>query len=106
MLAQSVADAVEQRAYGGIDYLTDGDFSKPGFFSYIQARLDGFKPRPDQKFTLFEKEVAAFPEYYEQYFKDAMLGGAAVRAVPKPMNFQITMAISTAESTAETMKPL
>jgi len=82
VLARSVADAVKKQAECGIDYVTDGEFSKPGFFSYIQARLEGFEPRPNQKFTLFEKEVAAFPEYYEQYFKDAMLGGAAVKAVP------------------------
>ncbi len=32
--------------------------------------------------TLFQAEVAAFPEYYEQYFKEAMLGAAIVPAVP------------------------
>src|SRR5215469_6934670 len=82
MLARSVADAVRKQVECGIDYITDGEFSKPGFFSYIQARLEGFEPRPNQKFTMFEKEVSAFPEYYEQYFKDAMLGGAAVKMVP------------------------
>jgi 5-methyltetrahydropteroyltriglutamate--homocysteine methyltransferase len=82
VLARSVADLVKKQVACGIDYVTDGEFSKPGFFSYIQARLDGFEPRPGQKFTLFEKEVAAFPEYYEQYFKEAMLGGAAVKMVP------------------------
>ncbi len=82
ILARSVADAVRMQAECGIDFVTDGEFSKPGFFSYIQARLDGFEPRPDQKFTMFEKEVSAFPEYYEQYFKEAMLGGAAVKTVP------------------------
>jgi len=81
-LRQSVADVVRTQAACGIDYVTDGEFSKPGFFSYIQARLEGFEPRPNQKFTLFEKEVTAFPEYYEQYFKDAMIGGAAVKMVP------------------------
>ncbi len=82
VLARSVADSVKHQVACGIDYVTDGEFSKPGFFSYIQARLEGFEPRPNQKFTLFEKEVSAFPEYYEQYFKDAMLGGAAVKMVP------------------------
>jgi len=82
VLARSVADLVKKQAECGIDYVTDGEFSKPGFFSYIQARLEGFEPRPNQKFALFETEVAAFPEYYEQYFKEAMLGGAAVKMVP------------------------
>jgi len=82
LLARSVTDSVRKQAECGIDFVTDGEFSKPGFFSYIQARLEGFEPRPSQKFTLFEKEVAAFPDYYAQYFKDAMLGGAAVPMVP------------------------
>ena len=28
---------------------------------------------------LFQKEMAAFPEYYADYFKQAMMGGAIVR---------------------------
>jgi len=80
-LRRSVEDSVREQAACGIDYVTDGEFSKPGFFSYIQARLDGFEPR-NQRFPMFEKEVAAFPEYYEEYFKAAMLGGAAVPMVP------------------------
>ena len=31
---------------------------------------------------LFQQEVAAFPEYYAQYFKDAMMGGAIVPLSP------------------------
>jgi 5-methyltetrahydropteroyltriglutamate--homocysteine methyltransferase len=80
-LARSVQESVRQQAACGIDYVTDGEFSKPGFFSYIQARLEGFEPR-QERFPLFEKEIAAFPEYYEEYFKAAMLGGAAVPMVP------------------------
>jgi 5-methyltetrahydropteroyltriglutamate--homocysteine methyltransferase len=60
----------------GIDVVTDGEMSKAGFFTYIRERLEGFEGRPNEKFALFEQEVAAFPEYYAQYFKEAMLGGA------------------------------
>jgi 5-methyltetrahydropteroyltriglutamate--homocysteine methyltransferase len=31
---------------------------------------------------LFQQEVAAFPEYYAQYFKEAMIGGTIVPIVP------------------------
>ena len=31
---------------------------------------------------LFQQEVAAFPEYYAQYFKEAMMGGAIVPLAP------------------------
>ena len=66
----------------GIDFVTDGEFSKPGFFTYIQERLEGFEARPNQKVKLFAQEVAAFPEYYAQYFKEAMMGGAIVKISP------------------------
>jgi 5-methyltetrahydropteroyltriglutamate--homocysteine methyltransferase len=81
-ISAAVADSVRKQVACGIDFITDGELSKPGFFSYVQQRLAGFEPRPDRKFNLFPKEVAAFPEYYEQYFKDAMMGGAVVPVVP------------------------
>jgi 5-methyltetrahydropteroyltriglutamate--homocysteine methyltransferase len=81
-LARSVVDCVRQQVATGIDVVTDGEFSKPGFFTYVRQRLDGFEARPGQKMQLFEKEVAAFPEYYADYFKQAMMGGAIVPLVP------------------------
>jgi 5-methyltetrahydropteroyltriglutamate--homocysteine methyltransferase len=81
-LAKAVADTVRKQAQCGIDFVTDGEFSKPGFFTYIRDRLAGFEARPGQKMLLFQKEVAAFPEYYEQYFKDAMMGGTVVPLMP------------------------
>jgi 5-methyltetrahydropteroyltriglutamate--homocysteine methyltransferase len=82
MLKTSVADVVRKQAECGIDIVTDGEFSKPGFFTYIRERLEGFESRPDIKLKLFQQEVAAFPEYYAEYFKSAMLGGAIVNLAP------------------------
>jgi len=82
LLAKSVTETVRKQAECGIDIVTDGEFSKPGFFTYIRERLEGFQERPNQKFLLFQQEVAAFPEYYAQYFKEAMLGGTIVPLVP------------------------
>ena len=81
-IAQAVADSIRRQVECGIDIVTDGEVSKPGFFTYIQERLEGFEPRPGQKLLLFQQEVAAFPEYYAQYFKEAMMGGAIVPIVP------------------------
>ena len=81
-LRAAVIDVVREQVQCGIDVVTDGEFSKPGFFTYIRERLDGFEARPDLKPALFQKEVAAFPEYYEQYFKRAMMGGAIVTLAP------------------------
>jgi 5-methyltetrahydropteroyltriglutamate--homocysteine methyltransferase len=81
-VARSVADCVRQQAESGIDILTDGEQSKPGFYTYVRERLDGFEARPDLKKSIFPAEEAAFPEYYEQYFKEAMMGGAIAPIVP------------------------
>jgi 5-methyltetrahydropteroyltriglutamate--homocysteine methyltransferase len=81
-LAKAVMDSVRKQAECGIDFITDGEFSKPGFFTYIQERLEGFEARPNQKLILFQQEVAAFPEYYAEYFKQAMMGGAIVPITP------------------------
>ena len=82
LLSKSVSDVVRKQVDCGIDIVTDGEFSKPGFFTYIQERLEGFEARPNQKMKLFQKEVAAFPEYYADYFKRAMMGGAIVTLAP------------------------
>jgi len=82
ILRQSVADTVKKQRDCGIDIVTDGEFSKPGFFTYIQERLEGFEARAGQKMILFQKEVEAFPDYYQEYFKQAMMGGTIVPITP------------------------
>jgi 5-methyltetrahydropteroyltriglutamate--homocysteine methyltransferase len=82
VLERAVADCVRKQVECGIEIVTDGEFSKPGFFTYIRERFDGFEARPDQKLILFQQEVSAFPEYYAQYFKEAMMGGAILPIVP------------------------
>ena len=81
-IAKAVKESVRRQVECGIDIVTDTEFSKPGFFTYIQERLEGFEARPNQKLMLFRQEVAAFPEYYAQYFKEAMMGGTIVPIVP------------------------
>jgi 5-methyltetrahydropteroyltriglutamate--homocysteine methyltransferase len=82
VLAHSVAECVRRQVECGIEIVTDGEFSKPGFFTYIRERFDGFESRPNQKLILFQQEVSAFPDYYAQYFKEAMMGGAILPIVP------------------------
>jgi len=81
-VAQAVTDCVIHQVATGIDIVADGEQSKPGFFTYVTERLAGFEPRPGERHGLFEAERAAFPEYYEEYFKQAMLGGAVAPIVP------------------------
>ena len=78
----AVAESVRRQVESGIDVPTDGEQGKTGFFAYVNERLTGFEPKPDRPFTLFAAEVKAFPEYYKQYFSQAMLGGTVARVVP------------------------
>jgi 5-methyltetrahydropteroyltriglutamate--homocysteine methyltransferase len=81
-IRSAVAECVRKQAENGIDILNDGELSKPGFFTYVRERLEGFEPRPQQRMQGWPLEVSAFPEYYEQYFKEAMGGGAIAPVVP------------------------
>src|SRR5438874_5514891 len=76
----AVSDAVRQQVGHGIDVVTDGEQGKIGFFRYIADRLDGFEARPRPGPSGFGAEVDDFPEYYEQYFRRAMMGGAIAPA--------------------------
>ncbi len=78
----AVAECVRRQAGSGIDIVCDGEQSKSGFFTYVRERLDGFEARPQQRRPMFAAEVAAFPEYYAEYFRTAMTGGAVAPVVP------------------------
>jgi 5-methyltetrahydropteroyltriglutamate--homocysteine methyltransferase len=78
----AVAQCVRQQVGCGIDIVSDGEQSKPGFFTYVRERLAGFEPRPGKKVAFFDAERQAFPEYYEDYFKRAMTGGSIAPVVP------------------------
>jgi 5-methyltetrahydropteroyltriglutamate--homocysteine methyltransferase len=78
----AVSECVRRQVDCGIDIVADGEQSKPGFFTYVKERLSGFEPRPGKKVAFFDAERQAFPEYYEEYFKRAMVGGAVSPVVP------------------------
>ncbi len=73
---QAVCEVVGRQIACGIDIVTDGEMSKTGFFSYVDERIEGFAPQPDEPVNMFVAEKAAFPEYYEQYFARAIYGAA------------------------------
>src|SRR3990172_7225857 len=78
----AVAETVGKQIETGIDIPTDGEQGKLGFYAYVSERLTGFEPKHGTRRTPFVLEVAAFPDYYEQYFSRAMLGGAVASMVP------------------------
>jgi 5-methyltetrahydropteroyltriglutamate--homocysteine methyltransferase len=78
-----VAECVRKQVETGIDVVTDGEQSKPGFFTYVTERLNGFEPRPGGRAGgMFAAEVETFPEYYQEYFSQRMTGGAVVPVTP------------------------
>jgi 5-methyltetrahydropteroyltriglutamate--homocysteine methyltransferase len=79
---QAVGDIVRQQVDNGVDVVTDGEQSKTGFFAYVSERLTGFEPRPGAQAPHFDAEVQDFPEYYEEYFRRAMLGGGIASRTP------------------------
>ncbi|HEY5340669.1 MAG TPA: cobalamin-independent methionine synthase II family protein [Candidatus Aquilonibacter sp.] len=81
MVAAAVAETVDRQIASGIDIVSDGEMSKPGFFTYVQERLAGFAPT-GAKFSSFKAEMDAFPEYYADYFARAMNGGAVAPIQP------------------------
>ncbi len=80
----AVAEVVRKQAECGIDVVTDGEQSKPGFFAYVRERLSGFEAKtpPPGGWKQWAAEVAAFPEYYENYFSRRMMGGSIAPRTP------------------------
>jgi 5-methyltetrahydropteroyltriglutamate--homocysteine methyltransferase len=81
-IAQAVAEIVRKQVDCGLDIVADGEMSKAGFFVYAEQRLSGLQRRPDIKYEIYTAERNAFPEYYEEYMKRAMLGGNVAPVVP------------------------
>lgn len=76
----AVAEVVRKQVESGIDVITDGEQGKAGFFAYARERLTGFEPmgeEPQGRGMQWARELSAFPEYYEEYFKRRMRGVAS-----------------------------
>src|SRR5262249_37602084 len=80
--SKAVVDIVRQQVEACNDIVGDGEISNAGFFTYAKQRLGGLAPKPGVKFELYKAEHDAFPEYYDEYFKKAMMGGVVVPAQP------------------------
>ena len=89
-VSTAVSDIVRKQSDCGVDIPCDGEQGKPGFFTYVGERLNGFDPDHAGQFGLFAAEVAAFPEYYERYFAQAMLGGTVAPMPPLACTGSVT----------------
>lgn len=76
---RAVASVVRAQVDAGLDTVSDGEQGKVGHALYVGERLTGFEMLPNRASSvssLFRAEEESFPEYYDEYFKVAMLGGA------------------------------
>src|ERR1051326_4538675 len=66
-LAAAVTDVVNQQRRSGIDVISDGEFGKLGWSTYIYDRLEGYERRPAQPPRLGPggQDRVRFREYYE-----------------------------------------
>jgi len=81
-VAGAVSEVVHQQVENGIDIPSDGEQGKLGFFTYVSERLAGFVAGPGPRPNMFGAEIEEFPEYYRQYFSQAMLGSTLTPMVP------------------------
>jgi 5-methyltetrahydropteroyltriglutamate--homocysteine methyltransferase len=67
----AVGDVVRRQVDSGLDVVADGEQGKLNFLTYVKERLGGFEPETGRSEMppSWVREVAAFPEYYEDYFK-------------------------------------
>jgi 5-methyltetrahydropteroyltriglutamate--homocysteine methyltransferase len=64
----AVAEVVRRQGECGIDILADGEMGRFGFIPYVNERLAGITPRPNEARAgnwAQSREHRAFPEYYE-----------------------------------------
>jgi 5-methyltetrahydropteroyltriglutamate--homocysteine methyltransferase len=69
-LRTSVADAVRKEAQVGLDVVSDGEFGKSNWASYILDRVGGFELRPappgTEVYNRFGREREEFADFYSQ----------------------------------------
>jgi 5-methyltetrahydropteroyltriglutamate--homocysteine methyltransferase len=71
LVRNAVAAAVHSQVTCGLDIVSDGEQGKVNFITYVKDRLSGFEPSDGEALPQpsWSREVAAFPEYYQDYFK-------------------------------------
>jgi len=80
-LARAVSDVVRQQREHGIDVIDDGEFGKPDFAGYVNARLSGFSPGNFEVGGAPRRDIKHFPQYYEEINR-VRRGGSLSRMYP------------------------
>jgi 5-methyltetrahydropteroyltriglutamate--homocysteine methyltransferase len=80
-LARAVNDVVRQQRAHGIDVIDDGEFGKPDFAGYVNARLSGFSSGNFEVGGAPRRDIRHFPQYYEEINR-VRRGGSLSRMYP------------------------
>jgi 5-methyltetrahydropteroyltriglutamate--homocysteine methyltransferase len=90
-LRTEVADVVKRQADAGIDIVSDGEFGKASWISYLYERISGVEPRelqPGEQWLPPSRDRQAFPGAYAQHDKEMMRAFADAEVpAPAPMLF-------------------
>jgi 5-methyltetrahydropteroyltriglutamate--homocysteine methyltransferase len=62
-LARAVAEVVRQQVDAGIDLVSDGEFSKPSYATYVSERLTGFGGEGKMRVPADLREFRAFSQH-------------------------------------------
>jgi len=63
----AVAEVVQKQVAAGVDFVNDGEMSKPSYATYIKDRLDGFGGTGN---TFVYQDLADFPKLQQRVFGD------------------------------------
>ena len=67
LLTPAVSKVVQRQIAAGVDIVSDGEFSKASYGTYIQQRLTGYGEADRSRLKLDRNiEFEAFPEYYQR----------------------------------------
>lgn len=90
LLARSVAECVDKQIATGIDVVSDGEFSKPSYSTYVKDRLTGFGG--EGAFPL-PADLAEYPDYSRRIFGDQALATLKTPACIGPVAYGSTKAV-------------
>lgn len=77
VLRSAVDAVVRKQAEVGIDYISDGEFGKSSWFSYVMERLDGYEVRPVPKPAI--GHLGRDETNYPDFFSGSGIGGLGTR---------------------------
>jgi len=76
LLKSSVEEVVRHQAEVGLDLISDGEFGKASWSTYVQSRMTGYELRPDdiRPLNWLGRDRERFPEFFQQEMPRAITG--------------------------------